>query len=268
MIKKILKIVGIIALVFILLLTVMIVIGSVLQDERHMSPWGTGFFIIGSGSMEPEIPVGSIILIREVPEDKISVGDVLTFLASDWRTVVTHRVREVNVKDGVYFYTTRGDKNDTDDFPFRYERVIGRVAFVVPGSDFLVILLGNGHYLGIAVIVLGFILCFSAVVGAARKKSKEAKAAKKEQEEEKPVYEENTDEDEAVFDVVSWEADFNKDEANLEEKTQGEDEIDLKTLLEDENEIDLGTLLMDDGGMDLDTLLKDVDFDEIDFNGE
>ena len=249
MIKKILKTAGLIVLILILLLTVVVVLSTVFQDERHMSPWGTGFFIIGSGSMEPNIPTGSIFMVKSVPQDKISVDDVLTFLATDWRTVVTHRVREINEDDGTYFYTTRGDANDTDDPPVRYERVIGRVVFVIPGSDFLILLLGNAHYLGIAVIALGFILCSSAVINGARKK---AKKNKEEQEESSDGI--CTDGDEAVFDAISWEAEIDKNETDLGAPT------------EDDNEIDLGGLLIDESEIDLDTLLKDVDFDEIEFN--
>jgi len=206
-----------------------------------------------------------MFMVKSVAQDEISVGDVLTFLASDWRTVVTHRVREISEREGTYFYTTRGDANDTDDLPVRYERVIGRVVFVIPGSNFMVLLFKNAHYLGITVIALGFILCSSAVVNGARKKANKDKL-KERQEQEESSNEMYADEDGAVFDVVSWEAGINKNETDLGAPAEDDNEIDLDTLFVNDDEIDLGGLLIDENEIDLDTLLKDVDFDEIDFN--
>ncbi|MBC8091842.1 MAG: signal peptidase I, partial [Pseudonocardia sp.] len=69
-----------------------------------------------SGSMEPTLPVGSVVVVRPRPPAEIGTGDVITFLArdpgSDATRVVTHRV--VEVLPGPEF-RTRGDANPDPD---------------------------------------------------------------------------------------------------------------------------------------------------------
>jgi len=207
MIKKILKIIGVIALILALVLTVMVVVGSIFRDEMLLSPWGTGFFIIASGSMEPNIPTGSIIVVQSVPQDKISVGDAITYFARDRVTVVTHRVVSIDKEYAVYIYTTKGDDNNTEDQPTGHDRVIGRVLYTIPGSRFITRLLGNAFYVGIAIIGLGLILCFAGVMGDIRKK-KEA--------EKKKAKESSAGTEEAVFDETSWDVDYDKDHLDLD----------------------------------------------------
>ena len=158
MIRKILKTIGLILLILVLLLTVVVVLGTVLRDEMLLSPWGTGFFVIASGSMEPNIPKGSIIMVRSVPQDKISVGDAITYFASDMATVVTHRVVDIYDKGETYYYTTRGDDNNSDDAPSGYDRVIGRVVFSVPATNFFISAFNNAKHLGVVIIGAGVIL--------------------------------------------------------------------------------------------------------------
>jgi len=176
MIKKILKIVWITALALILLLAVAILLGAVLRDEMLLSPWGTGFFVIASGSMEPDIPSGSIIFVTAVAPDEVSVRDVLTFFIGDDNTeVVTHRVVEVYNVGDEYIYTTRGDANNVNDAPLNYNKVIGRVSYTIPGSSFVITLLGNATYVGIAIVGVGAVLCFSGIWSGVRKRKKKEK---------------------------------------------------------------------------------------------
>ena len=53
-------------------------------------------YMVTSGSMEPEYPVGSLIYVKEVPPEQIDVGDVITFRLTDGQTVATHQVYEAD----------------------------------------------------------------------------------------------------------------------------------------------------------------------------
>ena len=53
---------------------------------------GYEIYEVVSGSMEPEIPVGSILYVEETPPEEIEAGDVIAFMRND--TVVSHRVEE------------------------------------------------------------------------------------------------------------------------------------------------------------------------------
>ena len=171
MIKKILKIALLILLVLILLFSVTIALGAILRDENLLSPWGTGFFIIASGSMQPTMPVGSIVYVKAVAPEEIKVDDVITFFIGTSRTIVlTHRVRDVIVDENGYSYVTRGDANNVDDHAFGYDMVVGRVAYVIPGNSLLIRVVGNVKYVGIAIIALGLLLCLAGIVKTKKKR--------------------------------------------------------------------------------------------------
>lgn len=52
-------------------------------------------YAVLSGSMEPELPVGSMVSVHEVEPPAIAVGDAATFYRSDG-AVVTHQVYEID----------------------------------------------------------------------------------------------------------------------------------------------------------------------------
>jgi signal peptidase len=81
-------------------------------------------YVIVSGSMEPTIPVGSVIYDEVVPVDDIKVGDIITFVPPPEFGVddpVTHRVVQATVIDntgsnpGDRLFRTKGDANEDLD---------------------------------------------------------------------------------------------------------------------------------------------------------
>jgi signal peptidase len=89
---------------------------------------GFQLFSVESGSMEPTLPVGSLILSR-VPKDPGSLagGDIVTFKTLSG-FVVTHRIIEVLPNaDGTAAYRTKGDnpRNSPDQELLTEDRVIG-----------------------------------------------------------------------------------------------------------------------------------------------
>ena len=86
---------------------------------------GCGAAVVQTGSMEPAIPTGSLILIQNTKNYK--VGDIVTYL--DKRNIaVTHRIVAVNGD----MITTQGDANNAKDRPFEADQIIGKVQFTIP----------------------------------------------------------------------------------------------------------------------------------------
>ena len=85
---------------------------------------------VASGSMEPALPVGSLIVITPA-SDPLAVGEVITF-NGDGR-LVTHRIASIR-PDG--FPVTRGDANNVDD-TFTNVTVVGQVRFTIPLLGFV-----------------------------------------------------------------------------------------------------------------------------------
>lgn len=86
-----------------------------------------------TGSMEPEIPTDSIIVVRRTDPEEVQVGDVISFYSSDpslGGAVNTHRVLEIKEENGLLVYTTKGDANHiTDNYPPNEKDLIGVVIF-------------------------------------------------------------------------------------------------------------------------------------------
>ena len=78
--------------------------------------------IIVGHSMEPTIPLYSVIIDEEVPPSQIRKGDVITFQEPDQPDrKVTHRVARIEYsKEGTIGFITKGDNNESRD-PWRVE---------------------------------------------------------------------------------------------------------------------------------------------------
>lgn len=94
---------------------------------------GYEVYAIVSGSMEPAIPTGSLVYAKAAEAGGLEAGDVIVFFGGpDGASVITHRVVENRPQDRQLI--TRGDANAANDVtPLPYERVLGRVAWSVPG---------------------------------------------------------------------------------------------------------------------------------------
>ena len=90
-----------------------------------------------SGSMEPAIPTGSILVSRTVASDSINVGDIITFSGSGRDRFITHRVTAIDRTNGIVF-TTKGDANNAEDpYPVPAENVVGKVMVHIPFLGFI-----------------------------------------------------------------------------------------------------------------------------------
>jgi len=137
-----------------LLLIIIVVICIPLAVPRLL---GYQTYAIVSGSMTPELPVGSIVYAKQTAPETIGTGDIIVFYGGhDGDAVVTHRVVE-NCRDEKEF-VTKGDANaDNDVTPVSYVKLIGKVVFDLPGiGKFLPVLSGiRGRVYMICIIVAG-----------------------------------------------------------------------------------------------------------------
>jgi len=110
--------------------------------------------VVLSGSMEPNIKTGSIIVIK--PEKNYKVGDVVTFGRDDRVHVpITHRIVEIDKQqDGGEYFVTKGDANeDIDAGQISKSSVIGRVLFTLPYVGyFLSFMKTNVGFISVVVI--------------------------------------------------------------------------------------------------------------------
>ena len=94
--------------------------------------FGYHMYHVLSGSMEPEMPVGSLIYVHEEKPEDIEEQDIIAFYSSlEESGIITHRVVKNNIVSGTFI--TKGDANDKEDpVPIPYDNFIGRVIKTVP----------------------------------------------------------------------------------------------------------------------------------------
>ena len=129
----------------------LIVLPNVLPALGHQ------VLIVRGASMEPAIPLGSIVVVHAVDPAAVSIGEVVTFRVSNG-TVVTHRVTGMTSEGGLAFQT-KGDANaSADPVSVPASAVMGSVEYAVPGVGFLMVELDSVRGTIIAVVILGALL--------------------------------------------------------------------------------------------------------------
>lgn len=121
----------------ILLLSGILLIGVLLVGTLAPIPGNFKVKIVKSGSMEPAIMTGSIVIIK--PESVYQVGDVVTF-GADTKTQIptTHRIIEMGDSPLGASIRTKGDANNSPDaHPTPLSEVRGKVLFTIPYVGYL-----------------------------------------------------------------------------------------------------------------------------------
>lgn len=126
-----------------------------------------------SGSMEPNIHVGSMVYAVPTEPENIGPGDPISFVLNEQGTVVTHRVVEADRQSR--HFIVRGDANNTDDAkPVLYENVIGIVRLHIPMLGYVLgfVLTTRGKII-IGTVIVALIL-ITLLIGSEEPKKKPA----------------------------------------------------------------------------------------------
>lgn len=116
--------------VFISIVIIFSIISFKAKDYKGVSKIGKyAFCNVLTGSMSPTIDPGSLIIVKGLDKEDIKVNDVVTIVSEETKSVITHRIVEVNGEN----YITKGDANNTvDSFKVNYEMVVGKVILTIP----------------------------------------------------------------------------------------------------------------------------------------
>jgi len=92
--------------------------------------------IVQSGSMEPAISTGALVIVRA--QTQYSVDDVITFTTAGADIPTTHRVISDGLQQGELVYNTKGDaNNDQDPESVTLSQILGRVILSIPYLGYL-----------------------------------------------------------------------------------------------------------------------------------
>ncbi len=101
-------------------------------SKGYVSLGGTSLFRVVTGSMEPAIPVGSLLVSKKTDIKTIDVNDIVCFHSEEQSIrgmIITHRViNTYKTPNGNLVLQTKGDANLTADIDYvSQDNLIGRV---------------------------------------------------------------------------------------------------------------------------------------------
>lgn len=116
-------------------LVLLCVLASLLLNQQNTGPkviGGFGVFNVLTGSMQSEIPKGSLVVTRNMDKDSLQIGDDITFMAGP-STTITHRIVGI-IEDynntGYRGFETKGLENlNKDKDIVEAPNIIGKVIF-------------------------------------------------------------------------------------------------------------------------------------------
>lgn len=150
-------------LILILAITMVIFLTTRIQGNTP-TVFGYTIFRISTGSMEPELMTGDVILDKVMDDEtEIAVGDVITFEGGSQfdGKLVTHKVIKAPYTDenGNTMLQTHGIANELDDTPISIDQVRAKMICKIPYIDTLynLFLSPCGLLIMILLIILVFI---------------------------------------------------------------------------------------------------------------
>ena len=102
------------------------------NDSRFPMILGYGYAVVASGSMEPTLSQGDLVIVHE--ETDYEKDDVITFIQEGDNRTTTHRVIEREAKQ----FITQGDANNAEDQLIVDEQIFGKVVVTLPLIGYII----------------------------------------------------------------------------------------------------------------------------------
>ena len=162
--KKILKIIFWVVLIIIAIYSLVIIVQKIFWKDRTPSFFGYKNFIVLTGSMEPKINIGDIVIIKETND--IKVNDIVSFKIDN--SIITHRVTDIRHDDeNNLTFITKGDANNGyDNEILTLDDLEGKYLFKIPKLGSLILFLQKPQGL----LILGIFLFISSVIPTKKRK--------------------------------------------------------------------------------------------------
>jgi signal peptidase len=157
--NKFLTVLGVILciiLIPILIVNCTLIVKSLLNEDEvpRIGKWLP--LVVLTDSMYPEIESGDMIICQITDAEDIKVKDIIAFFdpAGNGTSVVTHRVEEITEKDGVIYFSTKGDANNTaDDMPVPADKLVGKYHSRIGGVGHVVMFMQTTQGLLLCVVL-------------------------------------------------------------------------------------------------------------------
>ena len=125
MVKTTLFYVLVIAMHFVLGVSIYSFIQTEIQGKEVANIFGYAIFQVETGSMSKALEIEDIIIIK-LGNENLNKHDIITFKQEN--NFITHRITKIDNN----VITTKGDANSGEDEPITKKDVIGKVEFIIP----------------------------------------------------------------------------------------------------------------------------------------
>ena len=150
----------------ILIICILILIAILVAISAMNIPGGIKLYTVQSGSMEPAIHTGSIII--SISSDNYQIGDIITFKAEKDRYIenpqyiTTHRIFDIKTDNKSELFITKGDANNTPDIETTSkDLVLGKTIYSIPLIGYAVAFAKTRDGLLILIIIPAVIIIIS-----------------------------------------------------------------------------------------------------------
>lgn len=129
--------------------------------------------IVRSGSMEPALHVGDVVLVEDVEVRQLAVGEISTLAdPAEVSDSLTHRVTAIDAAGDAVAVTTRGDANTTSEtFRLPPTAIVGRVVVRVPAVGTVVAWAGS-RWVRIGAAAIGVMTMVGVVAWGRRSRNR------------------------------------------------------------------------------------------------
>jgi signal peptidase len=116
-------------------------------------------YVVLSGSMEPTIHTGSVIVATAADPNTLQVGDIVSFVRPGDEENVTHRIIEIKGGAQGRTFVTKGDASGAPDVgEIRFDRLAGKVRVSIPYLGYFFKFIGSPQMRLLFIVVPGLLL--------------------------------------------------------------------------------------------------------------
>ena len=187
--KSVLKKIANVLLTVVIILLAVVIAFTIFVRITGNTPTLFGYSIlrVSTGSMEPELMVGDVILTKEVDDvNSLVVGDVITYKGTIGEyadMLITHQIVKAPYEEnGTTYVVTKGIANEIEDKPVPVDRITSKLVCKIPFLDaiYSFFLTPWGLLSAVALIILAFAGEFWNIYKLSRSEKEELPAVNQE----------------------------------------------------------------------------------------
>lgn len=169
--KRITKIIDV--FLVILIYNVILVMFSCMNKIEQVNIFGYEAYIVTTDSMKPSISSGDVVIVKEVEEQELDKGDIITFTKNGETN--THRITNIEEKEGEKYYTTKGDNNNVEDSEkVKFSEIKGKQIITIPYLGKIINALEN-KVIFLVIVLIILILYFLRIKQIEKKENRREK---------------------------------------------------------------------------------------------